>query len=203
MASPSRHTHKRATSSHRHNPITPSGLRQTHTVSTPLGPEHDNGSQDAPTTLPVDLTRTNTSRGTAMSPPLSPVGVRGRIGGFDEATPPAGPSGSGRRMTEATALLRDWRERPHPGPCSHGTFSPRPGTPSSTIIERVESDPGGASHDETESTTSSIPVLDAVIGGLMGLPDWKKKLAKRAMSNKMSSSGSLAKEAGVKDSVYM
>ncbi|KAJ2905500.1 sulfate transporter 4.1 [Zalerion maritima] len=213
MSSSPRPSHKRTSSHHDHAPVTPSSLRQSYTASTPPSPEdehHRSSSQDAAAatpTAPRSLTTperrpSTTSRGTAMSPPASPLRSPARFGILDHVVPLAGPSAT--KATETTGLLKDWREHAHPGPCNHGTFSPRPGTPSGSVVEGLDSDAGeDALNDDSDTSGSSVPLIDAVVGKLTGRQSWKKKLAKRMKSKTMNHTSHIAEEAGIEDSWTM
>jgi len=104
----------------------------------------------------------------------------------------AGPSTE--RPTEATALLEsalNFREPPHEGPCYHGVFSPRPTSPNSS----VQGDLSSLSDDEGLDGTLSP--------GQRKRKGWKKRVAAKIKSKKISSSRKLAQRYGVEDSAWM
>jgi hypothetical protein len=157
--------------SHDHTPAHPSGLRQIYTASS------TSSADDAPD-------------------PASPDG--------DEPVSPrhtvAGPSK--QRPTEGTALLGTalfLREEAHEGPCNHGTFSPRPTSPTSLLGESLASSP-----PESDAEGSLLGV-----GGLLSedssrrLSKWKRDWAAKMKSKKMSNSSALAERHGIKDSALM
>lgn len=156
---------------HDHAPTNPSGLRQTYTASSYSSTEGDSHPHSPP----------SPDRGDTAS-------TRRHV---------AGPST--QRSTEATPLLGtalDFREQLHDGPCNHGTFSPRPTSPSS-----IQTDPLSPSESESESV---LPGIDGVMAGPSRKPkNWKKQWAAKMRSKKMSTSSALAERHGVKDSALM
>ena len=96
----------------------------------------------------------------------------------------------------------DFREQAHEGPCHHGSFSPRPGSPTGS---------GGVfdSHTDTESEGSvSTPLIDGVLGLASAetrkkRKSWKRQLTAKMKSKKMSTSSALAERHGIKDSTLM
>ncbi|KAL2193989.1 sulfate transporter family-domain-containing protein [Corynascus similis CBS 632.67] len=109
----------------------------------------------------------------------------------------AGPSR--RHATDTTPLLGtslDLREAAHEGPCNHGTFSPRPISPTSSI-------PGGPFSPSESETESSSQGIDGVLSRSSRNKTWKKRWAAKIRSQKMSTSSALAEQHGVKDSALM
>ncbi|KAK4095923.1 putative sulfate transporter protein [Parathielavia hyrcaniae] len=100
----------------------------------------------------------------------------------------------GKRPTEASALL-DVREHVHEGPCNHGTFSPRPTSPTNSLHDSV-------SPSESEAEVS-YPAIDGVLSVTPRRRGWKKQWAAKLRSRKMSTSSQLAERHGVKDSLLM
>jgi hypothetical protein len=166
--------------SHDHAPTHPSGLRQSHSAasytSLPDAAVEDNG-RDSPPLSP-------------RSPP--PASNEINIPGFSLA----GPSRQAETATETTSLL-GYREHAHDGPCNHGTFSPRPMSPTDSF----------AADSHVNSGSESDGSLPAVDGVLSSEPRKKrkswKKLASQMKSKKMSTSRVLAKRHGFQDSTLM
>ncbi len=159
---------------HDHAPAHPSGLRQTYTASS------SSSVDDNPDPASPDRTEHTHAHVNAAGP-------------------------SRHRPTEATALLGSallLREEAHDGPCNHGTFSPRPTSPTSTSSLLGESLPGSPSESDAES---SLPGA----GGLLSddtsrrVRSWKRQWAAKMRSKKMSNSSALAERHGVKDSALM
>lgn len=140
-----------------------------------------------------------------MSPLLGPLRGYSRLTHIDETfVPPlAGPSGTHEAANESTSLLRDWRERVHEGPCNHGTFSPRPGTPSSSILDPICLDAGESPRGEPEIGSSTVPIIGPVLDHIVGGANWKQRWVKRMRSKKINNSHALAEEAGLQDSMTM
>ncbi|KAK3935273.1 sulfate transporter 4.1 [Diplogelasinospora grovesii] len=159
---------------HGHAPANPSGLRQSYTPS-------DGSAEDVAYS--------------ADSPPMSPPTQQAHL--TDDAISHqslAGPCIQNQPTstpTEYTTLLGrvlDFREHAHDGPCNHGTFSPRPASPSGSF--QIE----GGSHADTElDGTSTLSRTKA----------WKQRWASRMKSKKMSTSSALAERHGVKDTALM
>ncbi|KAK4233985.1 ADP-ribosylglycohydrolase-domain-containing protein [Achaetomium macrosporum] len=154
---------------HDHVPAHPSALRQTYTASSASSAEEE--------TEPASPDTHGTS------PAHRHV---------------AGPSR--QRPAETTPLLGavlDLREQAHEGPCIHGTFSPRPTSPSSILT-----DPLSASESEAEA---SSPGIDGILSGRSQRRhgSWKRQLASKMRSKKMSTSRALAERHGIKDSALM
>lgn len=127
------------------------------------------------------------------------------------ASPPASP-GQGATINEifaneSTPLIDGDSQRPtqrrgsvhpaHPGVCSHGTFSPRPMSP--TLTMRSTDEDGS----ETAGSGTHIPVLDNAITTIVGHEDWKKWLKKRMRTKTMGHSSMLAEQAGFEDTAFM
>ncbi|KAH6857174.1 sulfate transporter family-domain-containing protein [Chaetomium sp. MPI-CAGE-AT-0009] len=151
-----------------HAPAHPSGLRQTYTASS--------------------SSSLNDTAGHASSE---------RRDARPAARHAAGPSR--QHPTESTSLLTgtlDLREEAHEGPCNHGTFSPRPTSPSGSL----PADWLSPSESETEAP---IPGIDGVISEGSRRRSWKKRWASKMRSKKMSTSSALAEQHGVKDSGLM
>jgi hypothetical protein len=109
-------------SANHHAPITPSGLREAHTI---VGSPED--TRDTP-----DITADAAPSSSETSPNSFPAHLDTDPCADDDAldsrTHGFGDFGS-RAVTETTALLKKPFEfvlgTPHAGPCNHGTFSPR------------------------------------------------------------------------------
>jgi hypothetical protein len=152
---------------HDHTPAHPSGLRQIYTAS-------------------------STSSVDEVPAPASPES------NTRSAHNVAGPSR--QRPTEATSLLGaalDFREQAHEGPCNHGTFSPRPTSPTNSIQA------GSISPSESEAE-ASLPGIDGVLSEeTRRRRNWKKRWASKMRSKSMSTSSALAEQHGVRDSALM
>ena len=123
------------------------------------------------------------------------------VGGLD--LPEAGPSDS---PSETTALLQKALSNTscnHAGPCTHGTFSPRPSSPSPS--DRSYGTDIGSSGDGS-ARPMPIPILDGLITSITGSRDsgnWRRSLAKKVRSKKMSTSSVLAERHGLTDTGSM
>ena len=180
-----------------HAPSTPSGLRQTFTLTSPVASPETlvNDTPDSPDSLD-------------RSPKSSPVRthINDPSSMSDLSLDLAGPSArnhSSAAPTESTSLLRgvvDMREHVHDGPCNHGTFSPRPSSPT----QSVDGTDGARSPSPGASSESSLPTINGVLAAVTGnRHDWKRKWASRIKSKKMSTSSALAERHGLKDSTIM
>lgn len=176
-----------------HVPAHPSGLRQSFTpasygtVDETAHPRKNNSPPLSPSSPPL---HTNDADVTSHGDPAV-----------------AGPSVRTRAdpATESTSLLGrslDFREQVHEGPCHHGSFSPRPGSPTGS---------GGLldSHTDTESEGSvGTPAIDGVLGlasveARKKSKSWPLQLTAKMKSKKMSTSSALAERHGIKDSTLM
>ncbi|KAH8912961.1 sulfate transporter 4.1 [Coniochaeta sp. PMI_546] len=148
---------------------------------------------------PSSLRRSYTSR--SDSPPLSP-GSSPRQTNDESVTSLslAGPSQPHRNPgTETTPLLRsvvDLREHVHDGPCNHGTFSPRPLSPTSDRSYTP-------SITDTDSDIGNVPIIDGLMNKISGKRNWRRKWVQRIKSKKMSTSSALAERHGIKDDALM
>lgn len=192
-----------------HVPVRPSGLRQSFTAASYESLDEAGGQQgnDSPPLSP-------------RSPPAN-TGSNADVRGYSDLTV-AGPSLQmppiHETPTESTSLLGrslDFREQAHEGPCNHGTFSPRPASPTGSGAGGLFDSAYAASHTDTESDSGSIgpASIDGVIGGSGGgasepgrdgknkrTKSWKRQLTSRIKSKKMSTSSALARQHGVKAS---
>ncbi|KAK8105811.1 Sulfate permease [Apiospora kogelbergensis] len=148
-----------------HAPLTPSGLRQSQTPSS------------------SSLHRQNQDEGFFASTP-------GATDVQDYEVSRPGPSSprSPDESTETTSLLH---EHAHPGPCSHGTFSPRAASPM------------GSSYKTTDTTDTNSLVGSDQEGERAARANWKRTLSAKVKSKKMTSSGVLAEQHGFKASPLM
>ncbi|KKY36956.1 putative sulfate transporter [Diaporthe ampelina] len=181
MASNNSRTPSGSATSNPHAPSTPSGLRRTYTAS--------------PDSLP------------STSPSNSPYPDVSSSSAARETSPPRRPSHS-RAPSETTALLRDAldREHAHEGPCSHGTFSPQPSSPTNGFSRSLNASLNGSrAPSPGASSESSLPILDSVVAyvAAKGAPDWRKRWAKRMRTKTMGRSSELAERHGVKDNAFM
>ncbi len=148
---------------------------------------------------PSSLRKSYTSR--SDSPPLSPGSSPRQEN--DESVAGlslAGPSEPHRTPgTETTPLLRglvDLREHAHDGPCNHGTFSPRPLSPTSDRSYTP-------SITDTESDVGNMPIIDGLMNKISGKRNWRRTWVQRIKSKKMSTSSALAERHGIKDDALM
>jgi hypothetical protein len=171
---------------HDYAPANPSGLRQAYTLGqspSDASLPRDDDDQTSPNTSPQPTPRIR----------LNDVSVDD----LSLAGPslPAQHNGGPSETTGLLSRVLDFREHAHEGPCNHGTFSPRPGSPVN------------ATDDEARPTSpDSIAFwrpLDGIINGAQNDKDWKRRWASRLRSKKMSTSSALLERHGVKDTVYM
>lgn len=164
-----------------HAPSTPSGLRRAYTASPDSLPSNSPSNSPSP-----DVSSSSAAR---------------------ETSPPRRP-GHSRAPSETTALLRDAldREHAHEGPCSHGTFSPQPSSPTNGFSRSLNASLNGSrAPSPGASSESSLPIIDSVVAyvAAKGAPDWRKRWAKRMRTKTMGRSSELAERHGVKDSAFM
>lgn len=182
-----------AGSSNSHTPAGASGLRPSFSIDAVssasrdgLGPPRGGSPQPSPRTRPA----------THFGNGGSSFDV-----GEDLHLPQAGPSDA---PTETTALLQDVlsdRHCSHAGSCNHGTFSPRPTSPAPTD---GSSDTGVDSAGDGPS--ASIPIIDGLISTITGSRNsstWRRSLARKVRSKKMSTSSVLAERHGLTDTGSM
>jgi hypothetical protein len=151
-----------------------------------LGPPRANSPQTSPRTRPTTYFGNNGSSYEV---------------GEDLSLSHAGPSGA---PTETTALLQDvLSDRPcsHAGSCNHGTFSPRPSSP-------APSDSGSDTGVDSagDGPSASIPIIDGLISTVTGSRNsstWRRSLARKVRSKKMSTSSILAERHGLTDTGSM
>ncbi|KAH8846489.1 hypothetical protein MCOR27_009024 [Pyricularia oryzae] len=156
----------------------------------------------------VSRNSTNNASGRNNHAPANPSGLRNVVDPSEDASATnnngdAGPSEprspTRNAASETTSLLRGVHDdhHPHEGQCNHGTFSPRPSSPTSIL----SSEPSFAT---SESSTSRL--FENFLGTITGNsndPDWRRKLARRIRSKKMHTSQELAREHGIRDSPLM
>jgi hypothetical protein len=150
-----------------HAPVTPSALRQSHTLSSSSLSNSSQVDDDDD----YHWHSVNRPAAGTTSPPAQ-----------------AGPSivsTSALDPSETSSLLH--HERAHPGPCDHGTFSPRPMSPAGS------SDAEGASLLGSDTSTDR----QASRG------NWRKTLSSKMKSKTMTNSRALAEQHGFKDSRMM
>lgn len=155
-----------------HAPATPSALRQSHTLSSS---SLSNASQ-----ADDDEDFHWHSVGASPTPPMG-------------ASPPATQAGPSivpyATASETSSLLH--HERAHPGPCDHGTFSPRPTSPTGSSLK-------GSDVDAT-----SLLGSEASIDSQLKTGNWRKALTNKMKSKTMTNSRALAEQHGFKDSRMM
>ncbi|KAH7241150.1 sulfate transporter family-domain-containing protein [Fusarium redolens] len=178
-----RPSHSRTNSGTDHRPTQPSALRQALNA-------HDRNESENPT---AEGSTTPTSA-PAASPPGSPGHPPGATINeifANETTPLIDGNNQGSNPRRGSV------HPAHPGVCSHGTFSPRPMSP--TLTMRSTDEDGS----ETAGSGTHIPVLDNAITTIVGHEDWKKWLKKRMRTKTMGHSSMLAEQAGFEDTAFM
>ncbi|KAK5651897.1 hypothetical protein OQA88_11556 [Cercophora sp. LCS_1] len=173
----------RSSTSHDHTPVNPSGLRQSHTAASYASLADAGKRRDS---IPISPSSPNPQPDEEGVPPFS---LAGPSSAFHNVEP-----------TETTSLLSDGfdREHAHDGPCNHGTFSPRPMSPADSLA----ADSGLLSGSESDG---SLPAIDGMLSAEARRKrrSWKKQLASKMKTKKMSTSSALAKRHGVKGSTMM
>lgn len=168
-------------SSSNHAPATPSGLRQSYTASS------------SDTSLSPEYMRSSASQEPSESESSFSL--------------PRRPINPDRLPSETTGLLSDalYRDHAHEGPCDHGTFSPRPASPSTSFGRPLNSQNDSRAPSPGASSESSLPIIDSVVAfvSAKGASDWKKRWARKMRSKTMSTSSELAERHGVKDNAFM
>lgn len=147
--------------------------------------------------------------------PATPSGLRQSYTASPDSSPELTRSGPSRTpsdhtrvASESTGLLSDtlYRDHAHEGPCDHGTFSPRPTSPSASYQpQNGVSQNGSRAASPGASSESSLPIIDNIVAyvSAKGAPDWRKRWAKRMRTKTMGRSSELAERHGVKDNAYM
>jgi hypothetical protein len=160
-----------------HRPANPSGLRQSYTVSSPL--------------------RSTATNGDGQNREY-PGSESSQCAEHDHAVD-VNEDPQASHATETTSLLATvLSDDPvHPGPCNHGTFSPRPASPSASLLS------AGGDRPSSPDSDSSMPPLGSIISDMISKGDWRNRLAKRMKSKTMSNSSVLAQQAGFKDTRVM
>lgn len=168
-------SHSRNSSSNDHRPAQPSALRQAFSA------RHDSSDN-------------REDQGTVPSPPTSPGPASRAAISYafaSESTPLI------QGQPDSSNSRRNGIHPAHPGVCSHGTFSPRPSSP--TITAHSIDDDGS----DTAGSGTHIPVLDDAITTIVGHDDWKRWLKHRIRTKKMGHSRVLAEQAGFEDTTSM
>lgn len=177
------------TPAQQHAPLNPSNLREAHTLS--ISPEDrraaetdtaPSSSEPSPHTHPTHLDTDPSAEGDAVD------------GGTK------GESSFGKAITETTALLRKPFEliehAAHPGPCNHGTFSPRLESRAESIRSNYGfggAAPGYGTSDEAEGSESMFGSFLKSVG-----------LTNRsARKKKMSTTNWLAERHGITNTTTM
>lgn len=178
-----RPSHSRTNSGIDHRPTQPSALRQALSA-------HDRNESESPA---AEGSTTPTSIPVASPPdsPGHPPGATIHEIFANETTPLI--DGNNQRSNTRRGSVHP----AHPGVCSHGTFSPRPMSP--TLTMRSTDEDGS----ETAGSGTHIPVLDNAITTIVGHEDWKKWLKKRMRTKTMGHSSMLAEQAGFEDTAFM
>ncbi|KAH7324904.1 sulfate transporter family-domain-containing protein [Stachybotrys elegans] len=111
----------------------------------------------------------------------------------DRPSPPASPGPATRSSTfatESTPLILSRDAPVHDGACDHGTFSPRPSSPTGLRQASLFS-------DGSETPVSGVGSTDRPDD------DWKRWLKKRMRTKKMGQTRHLARQAGFQDTALM
>lgn len=155
-----------------HHPNKPSALRNTYTAGSSTPPNTSNPAAPYDEEDDTEFPRASPSKAGAGAPSRPP--------------PP--------QATESTGLLQNvLREHAHEGPCSHGTFSPRPQSPVASF----------ASTEAETISTSDNRLVDTVINTITRSDNWKKSWSRSVMSRSMNNSDALAEQAGFKANATM
>lgn len=167
--------------------------------NTPPNSNSSNSHNHAPST-PSGLRQSYTAGSGPSSPELPRPGP--------SRTASAASSSQLRPASESTALLGDafYNEHAHEGPCDHGTFSPRPASPTASLpYQNNVSQLGSRAPSPGASSENSLPIIDSVVAfvSAKGAPDWRKRWARRMKSKTMHRSSELAERHGVEDSAFM
>ena len=166
--------HVRTNSSQGFAPSNPSGLREAHTLS--QSPE------DISTNAPRGTGSSNRTRDSSPGPEPFPKAADGNYRDESRST-----------ADEATSLLRGQLDLPtgcvHPGPCNHGTFSPRLQSRAGSI----SGDSSGASGYDRRERTDSMSL------SFLGLPLKSGNGHKR----KTSTTASLLERHGISNKTSM
>jgi hypothetical protein len=192
---------------HQHAPLTPSGLRETQTLSVSPDETRDehaeaSGSEISPGTSPAQVG--HLGRSSVSKLPTIPAE------GEDEGDEDHGRHDEGGPAYENTSLLAQFGARAdevlrettsllrkpiefvmdhaHPGPCNHGTFSPQPHSRAASI-RSSDGNKNGASGPGSRGIFGSI--AGSFAGGGSNAP------------KKMSTTARLAEEHGIKTSSIM
>ncbi|KAL0945020.1 sulfate transporter [Colletotrichum truncatum] len=177
----------RSPSSQQHIPATPSGLRQSYTMGSP--PVQSPGSVAGSAGGESEYLTTREDV-TPLATPL-PNETEGR------EAPRAGsslPRPHTFPPTESTSLLQNVLID-NPGSYANGTFSPRPASPTASARS--------ADFDRPSSSASSIPILDSMLTTITGDDHWRKRFIRSIKSKKMTTSRTLAEQAGFQDTLWM
>lgn len=176
-------------------PTHPSGLRESYTLaSSPETTRHIGG--DGTDNGTDENSKNDNEPSSSHAPPIRPDTSAGTDDELDEHAHEH--SGFGRKITdETTALLRKPLEMignaAHPGPCNHGTFSPR----LESRADSVRSFGGSAPISPNESGEGS----DGVIGGLLRSLGVRNESA--AKPKRMSTTSWLAEQHGITNTTAM
>lgn len=198
----SSHSHSQSESAnslgiHQYAPLASSGLRETQTVSaSPEDTREDDvrgsGPECSPRTSPVPDLPMISAEGRETGEGLHRSQTEEESIGIGTSLLAQSEAMAGETSRETTPLLRRPIEfvtsHAHPGPCNHGTFSPRPHSPTSSI----------RSLDGTKSGTNSggsRGIFESIADGLIG--------GGGSAPKKLSTTARLAEEHGIKTSSIM
>jgi len=192
---------------HQHAPLTPSGLRETQTLSVSPNETRDehaeaSGSEISPGTSPAQVG--HIGRDSVSKLPTIPAEGEDEDDEDHERRDEGGPAYENTSLLaqfgaraddvvrETTSLLRKPIEfvtdHVHPGPCNHGTFSPQPRSRAASI-RSSDGNKNGANGTESRGIFGSI--ANSLTGSGSNAP------------KKMSTTARLAEEHGIKNSSIM
>jgi hypothetical protein len=173
-----------------HAPITPSALREAHTLS---------GSSEEPRSLESDGARGQNSApsdaGASSGRHPAPVEMGNGTDGNSDTERTRGPLASRRTVVnETTSLLRRpfeiVNDPAHTGPCNHGTFSPRLESPEGSILVHSENAPATYGEDGGDSSSSL-------------LSSFFSKVGMKSQGRKVTTTSRLAEAHGIKNTTSM
>lgn len=190
---------------HQHAPLTPSGLRETQTLSVSPDDTRDeraeaSGSEISPGTSPAQVGGDHRIDSVPKLPTITAEGEdsededhkrRNEGGPAHENISLLGQFGE-EVARETTSLLRKPIEfvthHAHSGPCNHGTFSPQPNS-------RAASIKGNDGNNNDSNGSGSRGIFGSIADSLVG--------SGSNVAKKMSTTARLAEEHGIKNSSVM
>lgn len=143
-----------------HAPITPSALRESHTLS---------GSPEEPRSLHSDLSGTPDTAPSHLEPTSRTRPAHVEMGNEADTEQGRGPTAAqSDGANERTSLLRRpfeiVNDPAHAGPCNHGTFSPQVESPEGSMLGHGESASPSYSGDGEDGSRSLLSSLYSRVG---------------------------------------